>query len=126
MHNLQMTIKLYDPNYRLMGLRHKLCRVKIPSIVQPVFFDQAVLLEEDRLYRILVEFDHEDAFKGGSLGARFKNKTETLDAPGLQNDTFQVQFVNCCEVVDGDNICSYSEAGQVRIIYFWPVVNFKK
>ena len=122
MHNLLVTIKLYDPYYRLMGLRQKLCKVKIPTMIQPVFFDEPVLLEKEKLYRIIVQFDHhEDDFESGSQGARFRYKTLTSDAECSEDETFPVEFVSC----DGpynERVCLYTEAGQVRVIYFWPVV----
>ena len=123
MHNLLVTIKLYDPYYRLMGLRQKLCKVKIPTMIQPVFFDEPVLLEKEKLYRIIVQFDHhEEDFESGSQGARFRYKTLTSDADCSEDETaFPVEFVSC----DGpcsQRVCLYTEAGQVRVIYFWPVV----
>ena len=114
-------------SWKVVASRYKICKVKIPNVIQPIFFDRPVLLEEDKLFLIVAEFDHEDnpeVEKGRGGKFRYKSECRDIDLGLTESEKFAIEFVNC-ENQDFTTKC-HNISGQLRLIYFWPVATLQK
>merc|ERR1712029_572944 len=69
-------------NLKIDVTLEKLCKVKIPWVVLPIFFDFPIELEKDKLSRIVVNFD--SSAESEESDTSFKYRTESVS-------------VDCCE-----------------------------
>ncbi len=120
LHRLIVDLTISKQNQAL-AKRRKICRVKIPNVVLPMFLDLPVQLEQDLDYIITTdyEFDQQDQNQNWpAYGAQYE-KAAILKEP-FSTLTFTDErcgLKNSCTV-------AYVQCGQVRFLHFWPVEPF--
>jgi hypothetical protein len=126
--NLQLVlnVKEQDDEQKILASRSKLCRVKLPAIIMPIFFDFPIKLESDKFYKISMTFstptnnneDQNELQEWPAYVIQYEKCATVIEAFG--QFTFAEEL---CVHQDLPNKFAYIQCGQIRYLYFWPMYN---
>ena len=109
--NLHICVQVQERGQILVS-RHKICKVKFPEVIQPIFFDKPLKLELDLSYEISMKFEPQQQID--------ENFYEYFFAYPKKD------FISCASTTleFGQPFylfhCAYVRAGQIRHLYLWP------
>jgi len=116
--NLKISLTLKSEE-RILNKREKLCKVKFPEVILPIFLDKPSFLEPLINYTISMDFD----FKNAYLNIR-GYLIEYRGHEEIKSDFNQFQFDEPkCLKPDSSCKCAYVQCGHIRDLYFWPCEN---
>lgn len=118
--NLQITLAVKLDSIAL-NQRKKLCRVKFPEVIQPIFFDKPSELDPMSLYTISMEFDFSSTTSNTSEDYGRAYMIEYQGSQTEKSDFNEFQFYEPkCLRPDSSCKCAYVQCGHIRVLYFWP------
>ena len=116
--NLLISIIVKIDSY-IMAKREKLCKVKYPAVILPVFFDKPLLLEPFLTYEISIDF----VFNQPNPSQFEKEYVIQYKKTAIVNDKITGNFTFYQTLCPKENCMypfAYLESGQIRHLYIWP------
>ena len=116
--NLIINIFVKVDNHILVQ-RVKQCKVKIPSVVLPIFFDKPLLLHSYINYEIVIQFLMSQPPWPQDMPEYVIEYNKIDNVMGTINGDFIFHQPMCIKD-DTPSQFAYSECGQIRHLYLWP------
>ena len=117
--NLLITINIKVEN-SILGTRSKICKVKIPQVVLPVFFEKPLLLHPYLTYEISIHFEFNHPFPESMPGYIIEyNRISNYINPNFDMGNFTF-YPPICPKENIPTKFAYLECGQIRHLYLWP------
>jgi len=118
--NLLITINVKVEN-SILGTRSKICKVKIPQVVLPVFFDKPLLLHPCLTYEISIDFIFNHLINTENMPEYIIEYNKTSNYINSDFDIGNFTFYQpLCPKENIPTKFAYLECGQIRHLYLWP------
>jgi len=118
--NLKITLAVKLESITL-NQRQKLCRVKFPEVIQPIFFERPTVLESKSSYTISMEFDFNSTESNINEDYGRAYMIEYQGRETIKSEFNEFHFdENKCLRPDSSCKCAYVQCGHIRVLYFWP------
>ena len=91
----------------------------------PIFFEKPVLLNSNVRYQVVADFEYIQTFpKSSTTGIQLEySETESVPAEDAACKTYcSIEFLTSCGTEGTTVSYIYSTSGQIRLLYFWPIL----
>ena len=120
LYSLQITINVKVDGC-ILGTRSKICKVKIPQVILPVFFDTPLLLHPHLTYEISIDFIFNHLLNTENMPEYIIEYNKTSNYINTDFDTGNFTFYQpLCPKENIPTKFAYLECGQIRHLYLWP------
>ena len=113
---LQTTFQISSEN-QILQTKVKINRVKYPEIIQPLFFENPILLQPQIIYTLTMNFCMENS-ENNSWIAYLIDYTKSSE---IQCNLGHLTFFQDFCLSDSKSRFAYVQSGHIRTLYFWPV-----
>jgi len=115
--NLKISLSIKTEE-NILNKREKLCRVKFPEVILPVFLDKPSVLDPFTNYTISMDFEFINNANDEHIPA-YQIEYKGHEEIHTDFNTFQF-FEPKCLKSESICKCAYVLCGHIRVLYFWP------